>query len=334
MSQIAFVWNDLNIYWSAIVITVGILAGVLAAVGLRLLQGKCADLLIFLPFAVVFGFFAGRFQHWYCFYRQYESLSQALTDYSVGGFCLTGTIAGVLLAALLLRLLKIIPELGSFLDALAPAGALAIAVGRMSAVFYSGDRGKVLFQNESLQGLPFSTAMVDSLGDVSWRAAVFFWEAVAALLIFLVLLVVFLRERKAASEQNGKVFQLFLVLYGGVEIVLDSMRYDSAFFRSNGFVSLLQVVSLIAMVAVLVTASVRAIRQNGMRPRFIGCWIAFLAAAGVMGYMEYYVQRHGDLYVMCYSVMSAGLCVCWAAELLLMKAGTSRAQPSVSETTE
>ena len=323
MSQIAFVWNDVNYYWSTLVLCCALGAAILALLGIRLLQGKLADAAVFLPLALALGACGGRLQHWYCFYRQYRDLEQAFTDFSVGGFCLTGAIVGVLLAAILVRALFLTRDLPGLLDAAAAAGALGIAVGRLSAAFYSAAHGKNVFESETLHGLPFSTPLTNTAGGTDWRSAVFFWESIVTFLIFLAVLAVILSGLLSKEKKpGGRAFWLFLILYGGFEILFDSMRYDSAFFRSNGFVSVLQVFGLGCVFAAAVRFSVRGIRYGGFERKYPVCWTLLLAGGGLMGYMEYYVQRHGDLYVFSYLIMFLGLCACLGAALTLLHAGS------------
>ena len=329
MSQIAFVWNDVSIYWSNLILCCALAATILAALGLRLLQGELADAALYLPLALVFGFFGARLQHWYCFYRQYEDLRQALTDYSVGNFCLTGAIVGAILAALLLRLLRGTKDLPGLLDAAACAGALGISVGKLSAAFYSGDRGKMLFESAFLQRLPFATALTDPAGNTQWRSAVFFWESLVCFVIFLFVLALLLSGLVGKEKKRGGMaFWLFLLLFGGVEIIFDSMRYDSAFFRSNGFVSVAQVFGVLVIASGLAVFSLQGIRQDGFSLSYPVSWGLFLVGGGIMGYMEYFIQRHGERFVFAYSVMFLGLCVCLFAVIRLMQERKAEAAPA------
>jgi prolipoprotein diacylglyceryltransferase len=86
---------------------------------------------------------------------QYESLAQALTDGSGGGYSLLGAFAGTLLAALLARLCRLTKNLGALLDCLSPGAALGIAVGKLAFLFSSGDRGKIVLEEEARHGLLF-----------------------------------------------------------------------------------------------------------------------------------------------------------------------------------
>lgn len=330
MQQIAFIWENTNIYWSGIIIALGVLAAILMTLSLRLVQGRSlAAPALLAPVAIIFSFFAARIIHWYCHYRLYDSLRTALTDYSVGAFSLTGVFVGVILAALLLRGVRVTRHLGALLDCAAPAGALGIAVGRLSAYFNAYDRGKIVFTSESYQGLPWSTAVESSSGGVEWRFATFFWESGVTFIIFIILTVLFLLSLRKlkAHFRKGDIFWLFLALYGAAEIVLDSTRYDSSFLRSNGFVSLVQIISAVTIVVAAVLFSVRGIRRRGLRPWYFLLWLLLLAALGDAGYMEYYVQRHSDLYVFSYSIMSAGMLAA-AADIFVLHRAAARGSNS------
>jgi len=309
MNDIAFVWEGLVIHWSGIVLALAAACTALMTISLRALQGReLLSAILLSPSGLILGLLGGRLVHWYCRYEQYGSLRAALTQLP-GGFSLVGVFLGCLLAAGLLRLLRVTDNLPALLDCLAPAGMLGIAVGRLSALFTSAGRGKLLVMDPALRRLPFAAELLNAAsGRTEWRFAVFCIQAIVALACFVLLTAFFLRTRSRAmkreSWQDGNVLLLFLVLWGATEIVLDSTRYDAIFLRSNGFVSLVQIVGAVSLLAVLVVYSVRSVRVNHLRGWHFVLWGIFLALLGGVGYMEYYVQRHGDEYALCYSVMS------------------------------
>lgn len=102
---------------------------------------------------------------------------------------------------------------------------------------------------------------------------------------------------------------MFLLLYCAGQIVFDSTRYDALFLPSNGFVSLEQILCAAALAAVLAMYAVRSVKTLGLRPCTLsaGCWRWPASAARAI--WKYYVQRHGDRYVLAYGVMSACLLV-------------------------
>ena len=333
MEKVAFLLNGQFVYWRSILLACAVVCALIMAIAARLLQGngqKLAPMLIAMPIAIVFSVYASRAIHWYCRFESYESLKAALTDFTGGGYSLIGVFVGTLAAFLLVRLLFVTRDLPGLLDAAAPAAALGIAVGRLSDYFSSSDRAK-FFLEESLQRIPFSAPAVNATSGVTeWRLATFFAQSAWCTLLFVFLTVrLLLRFRRQPAREawrTGRVFALFMLLYCLGQIVFDSTRYDALFLRSNGFVSLEQIVCAVVVVALLVLYSVRSILINRFRFWHPLLWVGALAGLGLAGYMEYYVQRHGDLFLFCYGVMSIGLFLFFCMTLIMYRTTTRREQ--------
>ena len=107
-------------------------------------------------------------------------------------------------------------------------------------------------------------------------------------------------------------------------MVLDSTRYDSLFFRSNGFVSIVQVFAAIALGFAIVMFSVRMVKAWNFKFWMVPLWVLIAAFVGVAGFMEYYVQRRGNEAVFAYSVMSGCLAVVIALTLLVRLLAVTR----------
>ena len=309
------------IYWSAIIICLGVLAWFCLSYAVYVPGGGRASAMWFtLPVACVLSVFFSRFLHWYCHAEQYESLKTAMTDYATGSYCLPGVLLGVVLAAGLSRLLRFAKNTGELLDALAPGAALGFAFIRLSSLFNSSCRGKMVITDPAYQRLPLGSGVSSASGTVEYYFAAFFIHFLL-LLLLTALLLSFHYRRDRRPVKSGSVYGhtalLFLLLYSATEVVLDSTRYDSSFFRSNGFVSMVQIVSALCMLGVLVYYSVHSIRANRLRFYHWLLWLLFLAAAGCAGYLEYLVQRHGEWYLKCYSAMSGSVLLMALAAYLL-----------------
>ena len=127
--------------------------------------------------------------------------------------------------------------------------------------------------------------------------------------------------RSRGRKQDGDTCLIFLLFYGASQVVLDSTRYDSLFFRSNGFVSMVQVLAAVAMAFAAVLFSVRLVKRTGLRWWYVLLWLLQAAGVGAAGYMEYYVQRRGNEAVFAYSVMSACLLAVVALALVIRSLG-------------
>ncbi len=305
---IAISAGGLVIYWSSIVICLAVASWFCLSMALYVSAGgRRSAMWVLLPIACALSLVFSRFIHWYCHTEIYGPLSAAFTNFSLGSYCLPGVLLGVSLAVLLVRLLRFSDSAAAMFDALAPGAALGFALIRLSALFNNSCRGKIVVTTPALQRLPIAAAYTSSSGTADYRFATFFVQFLLLLLLTAILLGFFYkggRRPMKTGSREGHTALLFLLLYSAMEIVLDSTRYDSSFLRSNGFVSLVQIISALCMLGVMVVYSVRSIRVNSLRFYHWLCWIFFLGSAGGVGYMEYLVQRHGDWYLKCYGAMT------------------------------
>ena len=310
MDTIAFIYGETFLYWSSIILTLAVAASVCAFLFLYLREkynGLSAALLV--PVSMVLSLVLSRAIHWYCMANAYDGLKGALTNFTGGGYALMGVFAGCALAALLLRLLRIVKNLPFTFDCMALAGGVGITVGRLACFFTASDRGPVM---ESIRSLPIVWPVVNAVtGVVEWRFATFLIQAIVTGIITLVLLVFHLYGQKGKNPRvrDGDTACLWLCSYGASQVVLDSTRYDSLFMRSNGFISIVQILGAAALILTFVFFSVRMVRARGFRWWYIPVWLVYAGCAGGAGYMEYWVQRHGDQAVFSYSVMTGCLVV-------------------------
>lgn len=305
MDKLLFVWNGQFFYWNAFLIAAAAAGGLCCLISLYLrIDGFSGALAAFIPAAMWLSVILSRLIHWYCLPNQYESVYAAMTQLDRGNYALLGCFAGCILTALLLRAVGIIPQLLPFLDCLSVAGCGSIAVGRLAFLYSPLDKGPIV----SIQKFPFSVPVLNAVsGAAEYRFASFLFQAVFVGMLFAALLVSFRRAVRKGRGTPGDITLLFLLVYGAIEIILDSTRYDSLYFRSNGFVSVVQVLGAVSIVACAVIYSIRGIRNTGMKIGYIPMWVLLLAAAGGAGYMEYYVQRHGREALFAYSVMGGCL---------------------------
>ena len=187
MEQIACIYGSVFIYWSHILLSMA--AAVSICVYLALYLGKpgaFVPAVVSVPLALAASLVLGRLLHWYCRPDQYAGMTAALTDLRSGGYALAGVFAGCLLTACLLRILRLSKDLPHMLDCMAVAGSAGIAIGRMSCFFNTADRGMVV---TAAWGLPWAWSVTNPVSGVpELRLATFCLQAVAAAILFLVLL--------------------------------------------------------------------------------------------------------------------------------------------------
>ena len=308
MDRIAIIYGETFLYWSSIILTFAVAAAVCIFLFLYLREkynGLSAALLV--PASMAASLFLSRAMHWYCMANAYDSLEGALTTFTGGGYALMGVFVGCMLTALVLRLLGIVKNLPFTFDCMALAGGAGITVGRLACFFTASDRGPVI---ESIRSLPIVYPVSNAVtGVVEWRFATFLIQSIVTGAITLVLLLFYLagQQGKRRKVRDGDTATLWLCAYGASQVVLDSTRYDSLFMRSNGFISIVQILSAGALLFAIVYFSVRMVKARGFKWWYVPLWLVYAGCVGGAGYMEYWVQRHGDQAVFSYSVMTGCL---------------------------
>ncbi|MGN0976600.1 MAG: prolipoprotein diacylglyceryl transferase family protein, partial [Faecousia sp.] len=293
MDRIAYINGDTFVYWNSILLTLAAAVAICFFLAFYLRKnGNAVAAFAAVPLSLALSLIAARFFHWYCRADSYASFTAAMTDYSSGGYALMGVFLGCFLAAAVLRLVFLHRNLPQMLDCMSLAGLAGIAVGRLASFFNSSDRGQIV---TSTQSLPWVYPVTNAVsGAKEYRLATFVIQAMVALALFLLLTVFYLRGTKRGKLKDGDTCLLFLMCYGASQVVLDSTRYDSLFFRSNGFVSIVQVLGALGLALAVVAFSVRMVKARGFRFWQVLLWILIAGAIGGAGFMEYYVQRHGN----------------------------------------
>lgn len=307
MDKLAYIGSNFSIYWNSVILTLAAATAVCFFLCFYLHKtGNAAAGFAVVPLSILLSIVFARFFHWYCRDDSYGSFLAAMTDYTSGGYALMGVFLGCFLAAVILRLCRLHDSLPGMMDCMSIAGCAGIAVGRLASLFNSSDRGAVL---ANLKSLPFAWPVANAVsGELEYRLATFMIQAMVAAVIFLGLVIFYFYGVGRRDRKDGDVTLMFALCYGVSQVVLDSTRYDSLFFRSNGFVSIVQVLGAVALAVVIVIFSIRLVKAGGFKFWYIPLfWLPLAALIGVAGFMEYYVQRHGSEAMFAYSVMTGCL---------------------------
>lgn len=307
MNRIAMICDGMFVYWSPVILTLAAIAALsIYACVYTVKGGKYVTLFVSMPLCLILGIVLGRLVHWYCRPGSYMSFGAAMTDYTQGDYALVGVFAACILVAGLLRWLRLLDNLPQMLDSMAIGGSVGIAVGRLAPLFNGTSRGMVVSEQV---GFPVSYPLNNAVTGVQEnRLAPFmlqcFLTAAIAVALITCVQVCWFKKKKL---KDGDVFLIFLVTYCCSQILCDSMRNDALALRSNGFVSMVQIVGAVGLVFSLVIFSIRMVR--GGRPKLLHylLWGGILVMLGIAGYMEYIVQNNSTRALFAYSVMGTAL---------------------------
>ena len=268
--------------------------------------------------ALPLGLVGARLFHWMGSFSYYEEMGlEALLRLWNGGFALWGAVGGVALAALIGGKSARQPVSG-LLDALAAPAALTIGLMRF-AEYFSGEGIGPYVESEWFCRFPFAVYRPDY--EV-WNWAVFVLEGIAALAAAAVL--------KRKKRPAGDTARLFLLLYSGCQITLESLRRDHCLRWL--FVRVSQLTALIVILGLMLAAAVRWLRNNRkIKPvRAALPWLAVAVFSGAVVAIEFSFDGKilRDLPVWAgYLIMACcSLGISWAAYRLVFQKQTKEAR--------
>ena len=168
-----------------------------------------------------------------------------------GGYTIYGALLGGALGALVAAKLSGIRWIDA-LDALAPGACAVIFFARIGEYFTGEGIGRETLVDWT-HFFPLSICTYRDSYDPSfdeWRYVIWFWEALAALILLIILLK---REKKSLP---GHQTAIFLTVLGTTQILLEQMRRDT-YLRLIVFVRFNQLAALATLIAVLAVLLVK-----------------------------------------------------------------------------
>ncbi len=289
--SVAAFYGDYSLYWHGIIMGAAVLLGILAALFMRSFQReRVNDVLYAAVFSVPLGLMGAR--AFYCWHGADRHVDiHQLTDldtYLEGGFGLYGALGAGALAMVLVCLIMNINIL-KLADACAPGVALGICTGRLAAQFSTTDRGNAVAA-KWLQRAPFSTWNEDG-GE--WLLNVYFFEALAALLIFALLtwLLIARYRLNRFSLYNGDIALVFMFTYGLSQCFFEAIRSDSLYWNSMfssrlHFVMISQAISAVLAAVALSVLILRYVYRNG-----VNVYAVFTVVLSAFGFCMIFSQE-------------------------------------------
>ncbi len=211
-----------------------------------------------------------------------------------GGYSLIGGIAGAVLGAVLAEKWTGSGK-GTLRDTLAFGIPVAVFAERLS----EAGTGLGLGRYVTAPWLISTGICPELYGD--YVHPVYLYEAAAAVILLGVMLVLSRKERKP-----GRLADLFLLLFGLSQVILESLRADGHLVEH--FVHVQQVYSILMAAWVIARWCAQAETWPGRGWKTALGWVLILAAAGMATWAEFGVDRWGNQ-LMAYGVMSLSMLV-------------------------
>ena len=231
--------EGLDIRWYAVIICLGVCAGLGIAFFLAKKRGYHSDmpidlLLVCIPLAII----CARIYYVAFEWDSYKNDLSSIFAIWEGGIAIYGAVIGSVIGAFVFSKYTKVP-FGDVIDIGAPGLILGQAIGRWGNFANQEAFGK-LITNPSLQWFPYGV-YIDSLQE--WHQATFFYESMWNLLVFAVLLWYFKR-----AKHKGNVFVLYLTLYGLGRAFIEGLRTDSLWLIP-GLIRVSQALSIVLVLA-------------------------------------------------------------------------------------
>ncbi len=255
LNKIAFTIFGVDVYYYGLIIAVAIFACLITAVILCKVKKIDSIVAIEIFLAIVpLGILSARL-----FSVIFED-GLTFADYfnfRTGGMSIIGAIIGGALGAVIYTLIK----KKSFLeiaDIITSVLLIGQSIGRWGNYFNNEVYGQEII-NESLQIFPFGV----EIGG-TWYEALFFYESVLSLIGFIVILIIYLKTKKAGFSTG-----CYLLYYGIVRLILESRRQPEYVLKwgnlpVSSFVSALFIVIGLAIIIYLIVKTIKQKKENNL----------------------------------------------------------------------
>ena len=218
INNVAFNILGKDIYWYGIIITFGLVLGIILAKKDEKKYGiSWDDITSYIIYAIIFGFICARIYYVIFKWDYYSHHLDEIIKIWHGGIAIYGGIIGALITGIIFCKKKNINFL-NLCDFGAPYLALAQSIGRwgnfVNREAYGGATNSFL-----------RMGIFDSqINEYIYVHPTFLYESIANLLVFIILLCV-----KKNQKFDGQIFYLYMILYGIARACIEGLRTDSLY---------------------------------------------------------------------------------------------------------
>ncbi|MBR5111145.1 MAG: prolipoprotein diacylglyceryl transferase [Clostridia bacterium] len=244
-----------------------------------------------------------------------ESLGQTLPLWAMlrvdtGGYSMIGALIGASVGMVISA--KITGQHpGRMLDLLVPCLMLFVACERLGERWIEEFGVSRYLSDNLLQG-----SFLTSEGDFGLRLNTYYLESAVALALAAALYFDLSPQRRP-----GDTFLKFLLLFGGTQILMESLRYDQH-MTVKAYVKLQQVMAMMLMGAGVIALACRCWRKR--RGLSLAAFISLPVAVGIGVGIEFMIDRTAVSHYLLYAMFLAVVCVPVALGLMMRKETAKR----------
>ena len=226
-----------NIAWYGVIISFGMLLGIVLASYRAKRKGYKTDLILdFILIAFPVAIICARLYYVVFEWEAYADNPLKIFAIREGGLAIYGGVIGGMIAAIIFSKINKFPLL-KLVDLAIPSLVLGQAIGRWGNFMNQEAYGE-LIMNPKLQFFPYGV-YIDAISE--WHQATFFYESMWNLLLFVLLLIIAWKTKK-----DGIMLATYFIGYGIGRFIIEGFRTDSLYFFGNIRVS--QMLSLLLVI--------------------------------------------------------------------------------------
>jgi phosphatidylglycerol:prolipoprotein diacylglycerol transferase len=223
VGRMAFLLFGVPVYWYGLLITGGVLAGLLIASLREKRFGLPKDTTLNLALWVVpIAIVCARVYYVAFTWDQFKNDLWSVFNVRGGGMAIYGSLIGGFLAGILYAKARKI-KFATLCDLAAPAIAVGQALGRWGN-FFNQEAYGVPVVNPAFQFFPAAVWIDEKAG---WFAATFFYESAWCFLIVCFLLIA---EQRRFFRRSGEEFLWYVTLYAFERMFVEGLRTDSLYW--------------------------------------------------------------------------------------------------------
>ena len=236
MNPVAFTIFGIEVMWYGVLISAGVLLGILVALKEAKRTGfREDDLIDFLLYAIPAGIIGARGYYVIFSWDYYSQNLSQIINIRNGGLAIHGAIiAGIITGILFCKKRRV--NVLELLDLVIPSVALGQAIGRWGN-----------FINQEAHGGPTNLPW-GIMVDGQKVHPTFLYESIINFCIFLFL--IWFRKNKKAG--HGQILGLYLILYSAGRFFIEGLRTDSLMFAGMRAAQLISIAAIVIGAALLI----------------------------------------------------------------------------------
>ena len=251
INPVAFRLFSIEVRWYGILIAIGLVVGIVVSYYiLKYRKLKEDEIINFAPFAIIAGILGARLLHVLVNIGYYSKNPALIFAYRQGGLAIQGVVIGGFIALLVFAKVRKI-SFWSYADAIAPALAIAQAIGRWGNYFNQEAFGKPTDARIGIYIAPGNRP--NDYLSFEYFHPTFLYESIANAILFIILILMHYFFRKRPEKYpSGLIFNAYIIIYSLYRIFIEYYRIDSSYI---GNIKVVYVISIILIIASLITSN-------------------------------------------------------------------------------